>query len=61
MTKMPVNARSIIRRIGQRLPEGQVLKSARGKGWFIVDTNQGAVVHHGELEELARKVKAIEP
>jgi hypothetical protein len=62
MTKyMPVNTRSIVRRIGQKLPAGQVLKSARDNGWFIVDLDRGVVVHHGELEDLARKVKAIEP
>jgi hypothetical protein len=58
---VPVNTRSVVRRIGQKLPEGQMLKSARGNGWFIVDTNQGAVIDHGELEELARRVSALEP
>jgi hypothetical protein len=48
--------------IGQRLPEGQALKSARGNGWYIVDKIKGAVVDRDdELETLARRLSALEP
>ena len=59
---VPVNRRSTIRRIGQRLPEGQALKATRGGDWFIIDTVRGSVVDRDpELEALARRVSALEP
>ena len=59
--KMPISSRTVIRRIGQRLPEGQSLKSGRGSGWFVVDRIKGVVIDSDtELEALARRLSAIE-
>jgi hypothetical protein len=69
--KLPVSLRQAVRRIGKKLPEGQILKlaGAYSEEWqeengraFIIDTTKGVVVERcDELESLARKLGAIEP
>jgi hypothetical protein len=59
--KMPISSRTVIRRIGQKLSEGQALKSGRGNGWFVVDRIKGAVIDSdGDLEALGRRLGAVE-
>jgi hypothetical protein len=68
--KLPVTERQAVRRIGLKLPEGQILKraGAQSEEWqkangryFVIDTAKGTIVERsGDLESLARKLGAIE-
>jgi hypothetical protein len=60
--KMPVNVRSVRRRIEDRLPEHQRLKKQHGdNAFFVVDIEAGTVIESGNLEALGRKLGALEP
>lgn len=57
--KLPVNTRSVIRRLDRLLPEHQILKR-RQDSFFVIDTKLGSIVEEGELDAVARKMGALQ-